>query len=148
MTTQQAAQAGDTVQVHYKGTLADGSVFDSSEGRDPLQFTLGAGQVIPGFEKAVEGMQVGERKTITIPADEAYGQRSERAMLQVPREQLPAEIEPQVGLQLVMQRADGQQIPVVVAEVTETHVTIDANHPLAGHDLTFEIELVAADRAA
>ncbi|BBD77395.1 FKBP-type peptidyl-prolyl cis-trans isomerase [Hydrogenophilus thermoluteolus] len=148
MTTQQAAQAGDTVQVHYKGTLADGSVFDSSEGRDPLQFTLGAGQVIPGFEKAVEGMQVGERKTITIPADEAYGQRSERAMLQVPREQLPPEIEPEVGLQLVMQRADGQQIPVVVAEVTETHVTIDANHPLAGHDLTFEIELVAADRAA
>lgn len=148
MTTQQAAQAGDTVQVHYKGTLADGSVFDSSEGRDPLQFTLEAGQVIPGFEKAVEGMQVGERKTITIPADEAYGQRSERAMLQVPREQLPPEIEPEVGLQLVMQRADGQQIPVVVAEVTETHVTIDANHPLAGHDLTFEIELVAADRAA
>lgn len=148
MTTQQAAQAGDTVQVHYKGTLADGSVFDSSEGRDPLQFTLGAGQVIPGFEKAVEGMQVGERKTITIPADEAYGQRSERAMLQVPREQLPPEIESEVGLQLVMQRADGQQIPVVVAEVTETHVTIDANHPLAGHDLTFEIELVAADRAA
>ncbi|WP_217126435.1 FKBP-type peptidyl-prolyl cis-trans isomerase [Hydrogenophilus thiooxidans] len=148
MTTQQAAQAGDTVQVHYKGTLADGSVFDSSEGRDPLQFTLGAGQVIPGFEKAVEGMQVGERKTITIPADEAYGQRSERAMLQVPREQLPPEIEPQVGLQLVMQRADGQQIPVVVAEVTETYVTIDANHPLAGYDLTFEIELVATDRAA
>jgi peptidylprolyl isomerase len=147
MSTQQTAQAGDTVQVHYTGTLSDGTIFDSSEGRDPLQFTLGAGQVIPGFEKAVEGMKIGERKTVTIPADEAYGQRSERAMLQVPREQLPEEIEPQVGLQLVMQRSDGQQIPVVVSEVTETYVVIDANHPLAGHDLTFEIELVASSRA-
>jgi len=143
MTQQQTAQAGDTVQVHYTGTLSDGTVFDSSQGREPLQFTLGAGEVIPGFEKAVAGMSVGERKTVTIPADEAYGARSPQAILQVPRQQFPQEIDPQPGLQLVMQRSDGHQIPVVVVEVTETHVVIDANHPLAGHDLTFEIELVA-----
>lgn len=143
MSEQQTAQNGDTVQVHYTGTLNDGTVFDSSKGREPLQFTLGAGEVIPGFEEAVAGMKVGERKTVTIPAAEAYGERSERAMLQVPREQFPAEIDPQPGLQLAMQRADGHQIPVVVAEVTETYVVIDANHPLAGQDLTFEIELVA-----
>ncbi len=138
------AKAGDTVSVHYTGTLSDGTVFDSSVGREPFTFTVGAGQVIPGFDAAVEGMQVGERKTVTIPADEAYGQRVEEAMLRVPREQFPAEIDAQPGLRLVMQRADGQQIPVVVAEVTEEYVLIDANHPLAGQDLTFEIELVSA----
>lgn len=139
----QAAKAGDTVQVHYTGKLDDGSVFDSSAGRDPLEFTVGSGQVIPGFEQAVEGMAVGQTKTVTIPAAEAYGDRVAEAVLQVPREQLPPDLEPEVGQQLVMQSRDGRQIPIVVVEVTEDSITIDANHPLAGRDLTFEIELVA-----
>ena len=139
----QAAKAGDTVQVHYTGKLDDGSVFDSSAGRDPLVFTVGAGQVIPGFEQAVEGMAVGQTKTVTIPSAEAYGERVAEAVLQVPREQLPPDLEPEVGQQLVMQSRDGRQIPIVVVEVTEDSITIDANHPLAGRDLTFEIELVS-----
>jgi len=139
----QAAKAGDTVQVHYTGKFGDGSVFDSSAGRDPLEFTVGAGQVIPGFEQAVEGMAVGQTKTVTIPAAEAYGDRVAEAVLQVPREQLPPDLEPEVGQQLVMQSRDGRQIPIVVVEVTEDSITIDANHPLAGRDLTFEIELIA-----
>ncbi|WP_142809149.1 FKBP-type peptidyl-prolyl cis-trans isomerase [Tepidiphilus olei] len=139
----QAAKAGDTVQVHYTGKFDDGSVFDSSAGRDPLEFTVGSGQVIPGFEQAVEGMAVGQTKTVTIPAAEAYGDRVAEAVLQVPREQLPPDLDPEVGQQLVMQSRDGRQIPIVVVEVTEDSITIDANHPLAGRDLTFEIELVA-----
>lgn len=139
----QAAKAGDTVQVHYTGKLDDGSVFDSSAGRDPLEFTVGTGQVIPGFEQAVEGMAVGQTKTVTIPSAEAYGERVAEAVLQVPREQLPPDLEPEVGQQLVMQSRDGRQIPIVVVEVTEDSITIDANHPLAGRDLTFEIELVS-----
>lgn len=139
----QAAKAGDTVQVHYTGKFDDGSVFDSSAGREPLEFTVGSGQVIPGFEQAVEGMAVGQTKTVTIPAAEAYGDRVAEAVLQVPREQLPPDLEPEVGQQLVMQSRDGRQIPIVVVEVTEDSITIDANHPLAGRDLTFEIELVA-----
>ena len=139
----QAAKAGDTVQVHYTGKLDDGSVFDSSAGRDPLEFTVGAGPVIPGFEQAVEGMAVGQTKTVTIPSAEAYGERVAEAVLQVPREQLPPDLEPEVGQQLVMQSRDGRQIPIVVVEVTEDSITIDANHPLAGRDLTFEIELVS-----
>jgi peptidylprolyl isomerase len=139
----QAAKAGDTVQVHYTGKFDDGSVFDSSAGREPLEFTVGSGQVIPGFEQAVEGMAVGQTKTVTIPAAEAYGDRVAEAVLQVPREQLPPDLEPEVGQQLVMQSRDGRQIPIVVVEVTEDSITIDANHPLAGRDLTFEIELVS-----
>ena len=139
----QAAKAGDTVQVHYTGKLDDGSVFDSSAGRDPLEFTVGAGQVIPGFEQAVEGMAVGQTKTVPSPSAEAYGERVAEAVLQVPREQLPPDLEPEVGQQLVMQSRDGRQIPIVVVEVTEDSITIDANHPLAGRDLTFEIELVS-----
>ena len=139
----QAAKAGDTVQVHYTGKFDDGSVFDSSAGREPLEFTVGSGQVIPGFEQAVEGMAVGQTKTVTIPAAEAYGDRVAEAVLQVPREQLPPDLEPEVGQRLVMQSHDGRQIPIVVVEVTEDSITIDANHPLAGRDLTFEIELVS-----
>ncbi|MDD3433442.1 MAG: peptidylprolyl isomerase [Tepidiphilus sp.] len=139
----QAAKAGDTVQVHYTGKFDDGSVFDSSAGREPLEFTVGSGQVIPGFEQAVEGMAVGQTKTVTIPAAEAYGDRVAEAVLQVPREQLPPDLEPEVGQRLVMQSRDGRQIPIVVVEVTEDSITIDANHPLAGRDLTFEIELVS-----
>ena len=135
-------KSGDKVRIHYTGTLADGSIFDSSEGRDPLEFTVGSGQVIPGFDAAVTGMTVGEKKVAEIPADQAYGQPHPEARQTVPREQIPAEIPLDIGTQLQMQTPDGRAVPVMVAEVTETEVTLDANHPLAGKDLTFELELV------
>lgn len=139
-----AAQAkyGDTVQVHYTGQLADGTVFDSSVEREPLEFTIGSGQVILGFENAVRGMKVGEKKTVTIPADEAYGPRRDEQVAEISRERLPADMTPEVGQQLIMRQADGTEIVVVITEVSDEMVTIDANHPLAGKDLTFEIELV------
>ncbi len=137
-----AAAQGDTVRIHYTGRLDDGTVFDTSEGREPLEFTLGSGQVIPGFEKAVEGMEAGEEKTFTIPADEAYGPHQEDLVLKVPREHLPEGLEPQVGQMLQMQTADGQVFQVKVMEVAEDHMVLDANHPLAGQDLTFDIEVV------
>jgi len=137
-----AAAQGDTVRLHYPGRLDDGTVFDTSEGREPLEFTLGSGQVIPGFEKAVEGMEAGEEKTFTIPADEAYGPHQEDLVLKVPREHLPEGLEPQVGQMLQMQTADGQVFQVKVMEVAEDHMVLDANHPLAGQDLTFDIEVV------
>jgi len=135
-------QEKNTIRVHYKGTLNDGETFDSSEGREPLEFTVGAGQVIPGFDAAVLGMEVGQDKTFDIPADEAYGQTDERLLQKVERSQLPAELKPEPGMMLSSTMPDGQQIPVKVAEVTEEHVIIDANHPLAGKDLTFAISLV------
>ena len=135
-------KTGDTVQIHYTGTLTDGSTFDSSEGRDPLEFTVGSGQIIPGLDKAMTGMSVGEKKTVAIPADEAYGQRQDEALQAVPREQIPADIPLDIGTQLQVQTPNGQVMPVTVAEVTEEQVTLDANHPLAGKDLTFDVELV------
>jgi peptidylprolyl isomerase len=140
-----AAQAknGDTVQVNYTGKLADGTVFDSSVGREPLEFTLGAGQMIPGFEKAVFGMKVGEKKTVTIPVDEAYGPHRDDLVIEVPRDKLPAGLTPEVGQQLGVKQADGSTAVVTITNVSDNNtVTIDANHPLAGKDLTFEIELV------
>jgi peptidylprolyl isomerase len=136
------AVEGDIVAVHYTGTLDDGNQFDSSEGRNPLEFTLGAGQMIPGFEQAVLGMKVGETKTVTIPAAEAYGERDESLLIKIPIEQLPPEGQPAVGMALIMTGADGRQQQVTIVEVTETTVTVDANHFLAGKDLTFEITLV------
>lgn len=137
------AQEGDTVKVHYTGKLDDGSVFDTSENREPLEFTLGQGQLIPGFEKAVIGMEEGNKTTVTIPSDEAYGERQTELEVQVSLEELPSEIEPKVGMQLQLkQNESGQAIPVQVTEVTDETVTLDANHPLAGKDLTFDIELV------
>jgi peptidylprolyl isomerase len=136
------AQQGDTVKVHYNGTLEDGTSFDSSAGRDPLQFTLGASQVIPGFENAVMGMQPGEQKTITIPNAEAYGPRRDDMMLEVPLEQFPSEIVPEVGKQLQVRMGNGQVVPVTVTDVSESSAMLDANHALAGEDLTFEITLV------
>lgn len=136
------ATAGSTVSIHYTGTLADGSTFDSSEGRDPLTFEMGAGQIIPGLEAALDGMSEGESKTVTIPADQAYGPRREEAMQQVPREAVPDHIPLDLGTQLQVQTPDGQAMPVTVAEVTDAHVTLDANHPLAGKDLTFAVEMV------
>ncbi|WP_152461730.1 peptidylprolyl isomerase [Roseivivax sp. THAF30] len=135
-------KTGDTVQIHYTGTLTDGSTFDSSEGRDPLEFTVGSGQIIPGLDKAMTGMSVGEKKTVAIPADEAYGQRQDEALQAVPREQIPADIPLDIGTQLQVQTPNGQVMPVTVAEVSEEQVTLDANHPLAGKDLNFDIELV------
>ncbi|KCV81951.1 FKBP-type peptidyl-prolyl cis-trans isomerase [Actibacterium atlanticum] len=135
-------KSGDKVAIHYTGTLTDGSVFDSSEGRDPLEFTVGSGQIIPGLDKALPGMTVGEKKTVSIAPEEAYGPQQEGAMQQVPIEQVPADIPKEVGLQLQMQSPQGQVIPVTIAEVTETHITLDANHPLAGKELTFAFEIV------
>lgn len=136
------ATQGSTVKVHYTGTLSDGTVFDSSANREPLEFTLGAGQIIPGFEKAVEGLSPGEKTTTTIPSDQAYGPHNPEAVIQVEKSQLPEGLNPEVGQQLQMQRQDGQPIPVRVTGVQDASITIDANHPLAGKDLKFEIELV------
>ena len=135
------AQKGDRVSVHYTGRLQDGKVFDTSRGREPLEFEVGAGMMIAGFDKAVNGMAVGEQKTVEIPSNEAYGERREEMVIDVPRQQVPAGITPEVGQQLALNNG-GQQVPVVVAEVTDEKVVLDANHPLAGKDLIFDIELV------
>ncbi|WP_069132691.1 FKBP-type peptidyl-prolyl cis-trans isomerase [Rhodohalobacter halophilus] len=133
---------GDTVKVHYTGTLTDGTVFDTSAEREPLEFTLGQGQLIPGFEKAVVGMSVGDSTEVDIPSDDAYGEAREDLVISVPKNQLPDDVEPQVGMQLQVNQQDGQPIPVRITEVGEENLTLDANHPLAGKDLKFEIELV------
>ncbi|HET6762243.1 MAG TPA: peptidylprolyl isomerase [Longimicrobiaceae bacterium] len=135
------AKSGDTVRVHYTGTLADGEVFDSSEGHDPLEFTLGTGSVIQGFDDAVTGMAVGDEKTVTIPADQAYGERSDSMLLRVPHDQFPPDLAPQVGQQLQMAQ-DESVFVVTVHEVGDDRVVLDANHPLAGKDLTFKLHLV------
>lgn len=137
----QEAKTGDTVRVHYTGKLGDGEVFDSSEGRDPLEFTLGEGRVIPGFEQAVTGMTPGDEQRVTIPADEAYGQRRDDLELVVPRTELPEDLEPDVGQQLQLQQ-NGQSFIVTIADVSDESVKLDANHPLAGRDLTFDLQLV------
>ena len=137
------AKAGDTVKIHYTGTLSDGTQFDSSAGRDPLEFALGSGQVIPGFDKAVDGMSVGESKSVTIAPEDAYGQKHEQLVPDVPKSALPDDMEPQVGMQLQSESPDGQVIQLVVTAVGDDTITVDGNHPLAGHELNFEIELVA-----
>ena len=136
------AGTGDTVRVHYTGTHDDGTVFDTSSGREPLEFTIGSGQVIPGFDSAVDGMSPGDSETVKIPAEQAYGPHREEMMLEVDRAQVPAELDPQVGERLEIKQQDGQSIPVTVTAITETLITLDGNHPLAGQALTFEIELV------
>jgi peptidylprolyl isomerase len=141
----QHAKRGDTVHVHYRGTLADGSEFDSSAGSDPISFTIGAGEVIPGFESAVEGMGTGEKKTHTIPADDAYGERRDELVFTVAREQMPPGSEVEVGDMLRIGFPDGSNAAVSVAALDDASVTLDANHPLAGKDLTFELELVSID---
>lgn len=136
------AKAGDTVLMHYSGSFPDGTKFDTSEGREPLEFTLGEGQIIPGLDNAVTGMSVGEEKSVTVTPDEAYGQRDPQRIQAVPRAQFPDHIPTDPGTQLQMQTPEGQTIPVVVADANETEVTLDANHPLAGQELTFDVELV------
>ncbi|WP_299024650.1 peptidylprolyl isomerase [uncultured Sulfitobacter sp.] len=140
-------KAGDTVHLHYTGTLLDGTTFDSSEGRDPLQFEVGSGQIIPGLDVAIPGMKVGDKKIVKIGADDAYGQLNPEMRQAVPREGIPADIPLEVGTQLQMQTPDGQAMPVTVVEVDEATVTLDANHPLAGKDLQFDIELMKIDAA-
>lgn len=136
------AAEGSKVKIHYTGRLSDGTVFDSSQDRDPLEFEVGSGQVIPGFESAVEGMDAGDEKTVTIPAVDAYGPRRQELVLDVPGDQLPDELEPEVGQQLQMQTPDGQSFQVTVVDVNTEGVQVDANHPLAGKDLTFDILVV------
>jgi peptidylprolyl isomerase len=136
------AQVGDLVKVHYTGRLADGTIFDTSMEREPLEFTLGEGELIPGFEQAVLGMATGESKTETILADQAYGPHHTERVIDVERHHLPPDLQPELGQQLQMTRPDGTTITVIVTTITETQVTLDANHPLAGQDLIFDIMLV------
>ena len=133
---------GKTVKVHYTGTLGDGTVFDTSVEREPLEFTMGEGKVIPGFEEAVKGMKVGQSKTVTIPVDDAYGPRRDDLILEIERTQLPENLNPEVGQRLQMEQANGRQSIVTVTDVSQKTITLDANHPLAGEDLTFELKLV------
>ncbi|MEY6432574.1 peptidylprolyl isomerase [Thioalkalicoccus limnaeus] len=136
------AKQGDTVKVHYTGTLDDGTVFDSSRGNAPLEFTLGAGDVIPGFDSAVTGMAAGDTKTVVIPAAEAYGPRNEEMTQPIPRAAIPDEIELAAGLILHAEAPDGNKLSFTVVEFDDERVLIDGNHPLAGRDLTFALELV------
>jgi len=135
------AKNGDTVRVHYKGSLEDGQIFDTSEGRQPLEFQLGAGQVIPGFEQAVAGMEPGESKAVTVPSEAAYGPHRTENVVTVGRDNLPPNIDPEVGQQLQLNQG-GQAYRVVITDVSDENVVLDANHPLAGKDLSFELELV------
>jgi len=135
---------GKKVKVHYKGTLADGSVFDSSEGRDPLEFELGSGQVIAGFEQAVRAMETGDTQSVEIPCAEAYGETREDLVAQIPRTNIPDDIEPELGLSLQLNTPDGVVV-VRIVELSEETVTLDGNHQLAGQDLTFELTLVGVE---
>lgn len=139
------ANSGDTVTVHYTGKLTDGTVFDSSVEREPLQFTIGENQLIPGFEKAVVGMTEGDSKSVTLKPDEAYGEHNSQLVWEVDKSELPDEIEPEVGQQLQSVQNDGRRINLVVSEVLESSVKLDANHPLAGQELVFDIELLKID---
>ena len=135
-------KSGDKIKVHYHGKLTTGETFDSSEGREPLEFEVGSGMVIPGFDAGVTGMPVGEKKTITIPVDEAYGPANPSMVIDMPKDRFPADMELAVGMPLVMSDHQGQQFQVVVKEIKEDTVNLDANHPLAGQDLIFDLELV------
>jgi peptidylprolyl isomerase len=136
------AKSGDTVKIHYTGTLDDGSQFDSSAGRDPLEFEVGSGQVIPGFDKAVEGMAVGDSKNVRIEPGDAYGQRHEQLVQEVDRSLLPDDLDPREGMTLQSSGPEGQTMQLMVTAVAEETITVDANHPLAGQALSFDIELV------
>lgn len=142
------ARPGDTVKIHYTGTLNDGTEFDSSSGRDPLEFTVGSGQVISGFDKAVEGMAVGDSKTVKIPPEEAYGPRHDQMVQDVPKHALPDDLEPVEGMALQARGQDGQVINLTITAVGDDSITVDGNHPLAGKSLNFDIQLVDIARSA
>ncbi len=135
-------KSGDTIRVHYTGTLEDGAVFDSSKEKDPLEFTVGGGNLIPGFENGVIGMKIGDTKKVTIPAEEAYGPRQDDMVIKIDRKEFPQNITPEVGMPLQMQKPDGGEINVIITGVETDSVTLDANHPLAGETLIFELEIV------
>ncbi len=137
-----SAKNGDTVRVHYTGKLEDGTIFDTSARREPLQFTLGERSLIRGFEQAVVGMAVGESKQVRIAADQAYGAHREDLVFEVERGVLPPNVEPTVGQRLEYRQKDGTPVPLTVTDVSDSTVTLDSNHPLAGKDLTFDLELV------
>lgn len=139
----QAVKKGDTVKVHYHGKMTNGETFDSSEGREPLEFKVGSGMVIQGFDNGVLEMHEGEKKTIEIPVNEAYGPRDEKLIIDFPKENLPPDMKPEEGMQLQLTNQDGQAFPVVVKSIGEKSIQLDANHPLAGEDLIFDIELVS-----
>ena len=138
----QQAKSGDKVKVHYHGRLTSGETFDSSAGREPLEFEVGSGMVIKGFDDGVTGMKVGEKKTVNIPAEQAYGDKNPEMIIEYPRAQFPEQIELKEGEALVMSSASGQQFQVRIAEIKDEVVLLDANHPLAGEELIFDIELV------
>ena len=133
---------GDVVRVHYTGKLTNGEQFDSSEGREPLEFTVGAGQMIKGFDNAMPGMTVGEKKTINISADDAYGQKDEQAIIEFPKENIPRDMKLEPGMQLQLRNETGQPFPVTVSEIKDDVIVLDANHMLAGKELVFDIELM------
>lgn len=133
---------GDVVKVHYTGKVQNGEQFDSSVGKEPLEFTVGAGQMIKGFDTGVVGMKVGDKKVVVISAEEGYGERSEEAMIEFPKENVPAEMKLEVGLSLTLQDQEGRPFPVTVTEIREDAVVLDANHFLAGKTLVFDIEMV------
>ena len=135
-------KAGDKIKIHYTGRLDDGTTFDSSEGRDPLEFEVGSGMVIPGFDEGVKGMAIGDKKTINIPAAEAYGERRDEMVIQFPKSNFPPEMQPEIGMQLEMNDGQGQRMPVTIVDITEEAIVLDANHHLAGKDLIFDLELV------
>ncbi len=136
-----SAKNGDQVKVHYRGTLSDGTEFDNSFEKDPLEFTIGEGQIIPGFENAVVGMGEGEKKEFTVTPEEGYGEYNEEGKIEVERANLPEDINPELGMMLQVTTPDNQVVHVTVSDMDENKVTLDANHPLAGKDLHFEIEL-------
>lgn len=138
----QQVKKGDQVKVHYHGRLTDGTTFDSSAGRQPLEFEVGSGMVIKGFDEGVTGMAVGDKKTISIPADEAYGPRQEEMVIEFPIKNFPPDITTEVGMTLQMHGDNGQELPVVITAINEESITLDANHPLAGKELVFDLELV------
>lgn len=138
----QTVKKGDTIRVHYTGKLTSGELFDTSEGRDPLEFQVGSGHVIRGFDDGVLDMEVGDKRTVQIPVDQAYGPRNEELIMDFPTDRLPEDLKPEVGMQLQLNNEQGQTFPVVVRSISEASITLDGNHPLAGEELIFDIELV------
>jgi FKBP-type peptidyl-prolyl cis-trans isomerase 2 len=135
-------KSGDKIKVHYHGKLTNGETFDSSAGREPLEFEVGSGMVIPGFDDGVTGMTVGEKKTVNIPFAEAYGPKNPEMVIEMPKDRFPVDMQVEVGMPLMMSDQQGQQFQVTIVEIKEEAVMLDANHPLAGQDLIFDLELV------